>query len=90
MQRQQRSKSEKMSDILRSIRNCPSTRITQIMYETCIPHNQLKEYLTIMIQNRLIAYVKEKKIFRITDYGMNFLELHNEMDKLLLYNPPVE
>jgi predicted transcriptional regulator len=90
MQRQQRSKSEKMSDILRSIRNCPSTRITQIMYETCIPHNQLKEYLTIMIQNRLIVYVKEKKIFRITDYGMNFLELHNEMDKLLLYNPPVE
>jgi predicted transcriptional regulator len=59
MQRQLRSKSEKISDTLRAIRNCPSTRITQIMYETCIPHNQLKEYLTIMIQNRLIAYVKD-------------------------------
>jgi predicted transcriptional regulator len=67
VQRQQRSKSEKISDILRSIHNCPGTRITQIMYETCIPHNQLKEYLTIMIQSGLIVYVKEEKTFRITD-----------------------
>ena len=67
MQRQQRSKSEKISDILRSIRNCPGTRITQIMYETCIPHNQLKEYLAMMIQNELIVYIKEEKTFRITD-----------------------
>ena len=87
MQRQLRSKSEKISDILRSIRNCPGTRITQIMYETCIPHNQLKEYLTIMIQSGLIVYVKEKKTFRITDYGMNVLKIYGEMDKLLVYNP---
>ena len=87
MQRHLRSKSEKISDILRSIRNCPGTRITQIMYETCIPHNQLKEYLVLMIQNGLTIYVKEEKIFRITDYGMNVLKLYNEIDKLLVYNP---
>ena len=86
MQRQQRSKSEKISDILRSIRNCPSTRISQIMYETCIPHNQLKEYLAIMIQNGLIVYVKEEKTFKITEYGMHVLKLYDEMDKLLVYN----
>jgi predicted transcriptional regulator len=78
MQRQQISKSEKISDILRSIRNCSGTRITQIMYETCIPHNQLKEYLTIMIQNGLIVYIKEKKTFRITEYGMNVLKIYGE------------
>jgi predicted transcriptional regulator len=86
MQRQQRSKSEKISDILRSIRNCPGTRITQIMYETCIPHNQLKEYLAIMIQNGLIVYIKEEKTFRITDYGTHILKLYDEMNKLLVYN----
>ncbi len=86
MQRQLRSESEKILDILRSIRKCPGARISQIMYETCIPHNQLKEYLALVIQNRLIVYVKEEKIFRITEYGMHAFELYDEMDKLLVYN----
>ena len=88
MQRQVRSESEKISDILRSIRNCTGTRITQIMYETCIPHNQLKEYLAMMVQKELIVYSKEEKIFRITDYGMNVLKLYDEIDKLFVYSPP--
>ena len=87
MQRQQRSKSEKISDILRSIRNCTGVRISHIMYETCIPHNQLKEYLAMMIQNKLIIYIKEEKTFKITDYGLDVLKLYDEMDKLLVYNP---
>jgi predicted transcriptional regulator len=57
------------------------------MYETCIPHNQLKEYLAIMIQSGLIVYVKEEKTFTITEYGMHVLNLYNEMDKLLVCNP---
>ena len=84
MQRQQRSKSEKISDILRSIRNCTGARISHIMYETCIPHNQLKEYLAMMIQNKLIVYAKEEKTFEITENGMDILKLYNEMDKLLV------
>jgi predicted transcriptional regulator len=87
VQRQQRSKSEKISDIMRSIRNCTGARISHIMYETCIPHNQLKEYLALMIQNKLIIYIKEEKTFRITDYGMHVIKLYDEMDKLLVYNP---
>jgi predicted transcriptional regulator len=87
VQRQQRSKSEKISDILRSIRNCTGARISHIIYETCIPHNQLKEYLAMMIQNKLIIYIKEEKTFRITDYGMHVVKLYDEMDKLLVYNP---
>jgi predicted transcriptional regulator len=85
MQRQLRSESEKISDILRSIRNRTGTRITQTLYETCIPHNQLKEYLAI--QNELIVNIKEEKTFRITDYGMNVFKLYNEMGQLLVDNP---
>jgi predicted transcriptional regulator len=85
VQRHIRSESEKISDILRSVRNRPGTRVTQIMFEICIPHNQLKEYLVMMIQNKLIVYSKEEKIFRITDYGMHVLKLYDEMDKLLVY-----
>jgi predicted transcriptional regulator len=57
------------------------------MYDACIPHNQLKEYLAMMIQNELIVYSKEEKTFRITDYGMYVLKLYGEMNKLLVYNP---
>ena len=74
MQRHLRSKSEKISDILRSIRNYPGTRITQIVYETCIPHNQLKEYLAIMIQSGLIVYVKEEKTLQLLIMGWTFLK----------------
>ena len=56
------------------------------MFDACIPHNQLKEYLVMMIQTKLIMYVKEEKTFRITDYGMNVLKLHNEMGQILVYN----
>ena len=84
MQRRIRSESEKISDILKSIRNRQGTRITQIMYETCIPHNQLKQYLAMMIQNKLIVYAKEEKTFEITENGMDILKLYNEMDKLLV------
>ena len=87
MQRRLRSKSEKILDILRSIHNCTGTRITQIMYKTCIPNNQLKEYLAMMIQNKLVVYVKGEKIFKITEYGIHVLKLYGEMDKLLVYNP---
>ena len=57
------------------------------MYETYIPHNKLKEYLTMMIQNKLIMYVKEEKIFEITEYGIHALDLYDEIDELLVYNP---
>lgn len=43
----QRSKTEIISSILRSTGNRTGTRISQIMYETYIPHNQLKEYLAM-------------------------------------------
>ena len=57
------------------------------MYETYTPYNHLKEYLAMMIQNKLIVHVKEEKVFKITEYGIHVLELYDEMDKLLVYNP---
>lgn len=63
------------------------TRKSQIMYETFIPYNRLREHLAMMIQNELIVYIKEEKTFKITEYGKRILKLHDEMDKLLVYNP---
>ena len=87
MQRQIRSESEKIADILRSVHNCTGSRKSQIMYETFIPYNQLKEYLTIMVQKELIVYSREEKTFKITEIGIHILKLYDEMGKLLVYNP---
>jgi predicted transcriptional regulator len=83
----QRSKTEIISSILRSTHNRTGVKISQILYETCIPYNQLKEYLTMMVQNKLIMYIKDGKVFKITEYGVNALKLYGEMDKLLVYKP---
>jgi hypothetical protein len=42
-----------------------------------------KDYLTLLIQNKLIEFVREEKMFRITDGGINALNIFDEMDKLL-------
>ena len=40
----------------------------------------------MMIQTKLIIYIKEEKTFRITEYGIHALKLY-EMDKLLVSQP---
>jgi predicted transcriptional regulator len=57
--------------------------MAQIQYETYVSYKQLKDYLTLLIQHRLIEFVKEEKIFRITESGTHALNIFDEMDKLL-------
>ena len=83
----QRSEIEIISSILRYTRNRTGAKMSQIQYETYISYHRLKEYLTMMIQNKLITYVKEEKTFKITEYGIHVLKLYDEIDKLLVYNP---
>jgi predicted transcriptional regulator len=53
------------------------------MYNAFLSYNQLKEYLTILIENELIEYLDGNKIFRTTEKGLNLLKIHNEMAELL-------
>jgi hypothetical protein len=41
----------------------------------------------MMVQRKLIIYIKGEKTFEITDYGMHTLKLYDDMVKLLIYNP---
>ena len=75
-----------LSSILRSTRSSTGAKITQIQYEAYLPYTQLKEYLIMMIQNKLITYVSDEKIFKITQDGIHVLSLYDEFDKLLVYN----
>ena len=55
----------------------------KIMYKVMITYNQLKNYLSVMIENKLIEYFEGTKTFKTTEKGLNLLKIHNEMTELL-------
>ena len=56
---------------------------TKIMYKAFLSYNQLKEYLSILIENNLIEYLDGTRTFKTTEKGLNFLKMHNEIGELL-------
>ena len=59
------------------------TTKTKIMYNAYLSYNQLKEFLSILIENNLIEYLDETQTYKTTEKGLNFLKLHREMAELL-------
>ncbi len=76
-----RSRTEIVGSILDAA-NGGATR-TKIMYTAFLSYNQLKEYLTILIENNLIEYLDGTQTFKTTEKGLNYLAMHNEMAELL-------
>ena len=76
-----RSRTEIVSYILDAA-NGGATK-TKIMYSAFLSYNQLKEYLSVLIENNLIEYLEGTRTFKTTEKGLNFLKMHNEMAELL-------
>ena len=76
-----RSKTEIVATMLEAA-NGGATK-TKIMYNAYLSYNQLREYLTMLIENDLIEYLGGNKIFRTTEKGLDLLKIHNEMTELL-------
>ena len=76
-----RSRTEIISMILDAA-NGGTTKI-KIMYKAMLSYNQLKAYLSILIENNLIEYNDVNKKFRTTEKGLNLLKIHNEMAEIL-------
>jgi len=56
---------------------------TKIMYSAFFSYTQLKDYLSILIENSLIEYIEGTKTLRTTEKGINFLKMNNEIGELL-------
>ena len=56
---------------------------TKIMYKAYLSYNQLREYLSILIENNLIEFLDGDNKFKTTEKGLNLLKMHNEMAELL-------
>ena len=77
-----RSRTEIVGNILDAA-NGGATK-TKIMYKAFISYNQLKEYLSVLIENNLLEYIDGTHKFKTTEKGLNYLKMHNEIGELLL------
>src|SRR3989441_11649668 len=76
-----RDRNEITAQILESA-NCNRVRLTKIMYDGYLSHTVTKEYLVLLIEQGLIEYLDEERTFKTTEKGMNFLRIHNRVEKL--------
>jgi len=56
---------------------------TRIMYKAFLSYAQLKEYLSVLIENNLLEYLEGSQSYKTTEKGFNFLKMHNEIGELL-------
>ena len=56
---------------------------TKIMYKSFLSYAQLKEYLTMLLENELLEYEEATQTFRTTEKGLHLLQLYNKIDSLM-------
>jgi predicted transcriptional regulator len=76
-----RSRTEIVSMILEAA-NGGATK-TRIMYKAFLSYAQLKEYLSVLIENSLLEYLEGVQTYKTTEKGFNLLKMHNEIGELL-------
>ena len=76
-----RSRTELVAMILEAA-NGGATK-TKIMYKAFLSYAQLREYLSVLIENTLLEYLEGSQTYKTTEKGLNFLKMHNEIDELL-------
>jgi predicted transcriptional regulator len=76
-----RNRTEIVGDILKAATG--GAVRTKIMYISFVSYTQLKEYLSVLIENNLIEYLDGTQTFKTTEKGLNLLKVYNEIGELL-------
>jgi predicted transcriptional regulator len=76
-----RSRTEIVAMILEAA-NGGATK-TRIMYKAFLSYAQLRDYLSVLIENNLLEYLEGSQNYKTTEKGLNFLKMHNEIGELL-------
>ena len=79
-----RSRTEIIHDILQTA-NIDGNGATQskIMYNAYLSYRTVKEYLTLLIDNGLLQHDLGNQKFRITEKGLGFLQLCDQIGDLI-------
>ncbi len=76
-----RTNNEIVASILKSaIKGATSLKITYGYY---INHTKLRKHLKVLMENNLIEYDPQARIFRTSDKGIDFLKVHREFEEAL-------
>ncbi|HEY6885036.1 MAG TPA: winged helix-turn-helix domain-containing protein, partial [Nitrososphaeraceae archaeon] len=77
-----RSRTDIVGLILEAANGGGATK-TKIMYKAFLSYAQLKEYLTVLLEKRLLEYEEETKFFRTTEKGLYLLQMYNRFDEMM-------
>ena len=80
-----RSRSEIIGLLLNAANGGGATK-TKLMYSAFISFNQLREYLSLMVENGLIQYEEGMHTYRTTEKGMRLLHIQNKIDEVAPIN----
>jgi predicted transcriptional regulator len=56
---------------------------TRMMYNTFLSHDQLKEFITVLIESDLLSYDSTIHKFKTTEKGITFLQAYKQIDHML-------
>jgi predicted transcriptional regulator len=79
---QYRSRTEIVASILEAAASGRVTK-TKLMYKAFLSYQQLKEYLTLLVENGLLEYDKRTLEYKTTDKGARFLKIHDQLDEFM-------
>jgi predicted transcriptional regulator len=77
-----RSRTDIVGLILEAANGGGATK-TRIMYKAFLSYAQLKEYLTVLLENGLIDYEEGRQFYRTTEKGIRFLQMYNQFDEMM-------
>ena len=76
-----RSRTEITSMILEIVSH-GSTK-TKIMYKAYLSYTQLNQYISFLIENKLIEYKSGTELYTLTKNGLRALHLYKELDDMI-------
>lgn len=56
---------------------------THIMFATDVSYPILRNYLTYLTERGLIEYQREERLYHTTKKGVEFVEMYNEIDRII-------
>jgi predicted transcriptional regulator len=56
---------------------------TKIMYQAYLSHDQMKEYLSVLIENDLLGYDVYTRKFKTTEKSLRFLDAYTQMSDVM-------
>jgi predicted transcriptional regulator len=77
-----RSRNDIINEILDAANGGGATK-TKIMYQAFLSYVQLKEYLTVLIDNQLLNYDVDTRQFKTTEKGLRFLDTFNQISDVM-------